>query len=530
MRPLYFTIILLGGLLMAGCTIGPNYVRPKVTLSKNFSETNPMTTTNQPVSEWWKTFKDPELDKLIEGALTQNYDLQAAYARVRQSRFQRNIVAADLFPQVDADGGYAFSHGSKNVVLPLGGGGGGSSSKTSTGGTGTKVQSHAEKDSSSSDSSSASGNSSAGGNNDSAFDNQLSPLGKGGLPGADTDLYQVGFDASWEIDVFGAKRRQVEAANAEVQVAANRRHELELSIVAEVARNYFALRGAQARLAIAETNLADQNEVLELTRSRARSGLAMEADVARAAAEAATTSAEIPPLRAQTREMIHALSVLLGREPAALENELASGQALPATPPIVPIGLPSQLIERRPDIQEAEREIAAGNARIGSAEADLLPKFALVASAGLDSSTYNNLFDLSSRYFLVSPTVTWRIFDAGRILSNIRLQKSIREEARLQYQASVLKALQEVEDSLVNYAMESERIHTLENARDQNRLALHLARQRYQHGLITFLEVLDAERTVLSSEDALAQSSISQVIDLVTLYKALGGGWELAGP
>jgi NodT family efflux transporter outer membrane factor (OMF) lipoprotein len=224
--------------------------------------------------------------------------------------------------------------------------------------------------------------------------------------------------------------------------------------------------------------------------------------------------------------MIHALSVLIAREPPELEKELLASQPLPPLPPVIPVGLPSQLLERRPDIRAAEREIAAGNARIGSAEADLLPKFALIASAGLDSSTFNNLFDLSSRYFLISPTVTWRIFDAGRIISNIRLQKSIREEMRLQYQATVLKALQEVEDSLVNYAMERERINELETARDQNRLALQLAHQRYEHGLVSFLNVLDAERTVLAAEDALAQSNTSEVTDLVALYKALGGDWE----
>ena len=460
------------------------------------------------MSNWWKTFHDSELDHIIAEALQQNYDLQAAYARLRQSRFRRNIVAADLFPQVDADGGYTFSHGSKNVVLPLGGGGGSSSGSGKT-----KAQPRA-----------ASGAGSGG--NDSAFDDQLSPLGKGGLPGVDADLYQVGFDASWEIDVFGGKRRKVEAANAEVNAAADWRHALELSIVAEVARNYFQLRGTQMRLAIAETNLEDQQEVLELTKSRARSGLAADADVARAAAETATTSAEIPTLQAQIREMIHALSVLIAREPTELENELLASQPLPPLPPVIPVGLPSQLLERRPDIRAAEREIAAGNARIGSAEADLLPKFALIASAGLDSSTFNNLFDLSSRYFLISPTVTWRIFDAGRIISNIRLQKSIREEMRLKYQATVLKALQEVEDSLVNYAMERERINELETACDQNRLALQLARQRYEHGLVTFLEVLDAERMMLAAENALAQSNTSEITDLVALYKALGGDWE----
>jgi NodT family efflux transporter outer membrane factor (OMF) lipoprotein len=212
-----------------------------------------------------------------------------------------------------------------------------------------------------------------------------------------------------------------------------------------------------------------------------------------------------------------------------LSAELEAGRRLPPTPPEVPIGLPSQLIERRPDIRRAEREIAAANARIGSATADLFPKFAFIASAGLDASMPQSLFDWESRYFLISPTVTWRIFDAGRIFSNIRLQTANRQESVLQYRSTILKALQEVEDAIVNYATEQTRRTHLHEALDQNRQALWLARQQYDHGLVSFLNVLDAERTVFSSEDDLEQSDQTVTTDLVALYKALGGGWE-SGP
>jgi NodT family efflux transporter outer membrane factor (OMF) lipoprotein len=533
MRILLFIAILSGGVFLAGCAVGPNYEKPKVSVEKSFAWSTARETTNQPVADWWNSFQDAELTKLINEALTNNYDLQIAVARIREARFQRNMAAADLFPKVDADAGYAHARGSKNVVLPLGGGSsssgsgssGNSGSSGSTGSGHAVPQSRLASESSSSSSGGGSGNS-GGSVAQNAFDDQLNPIGEGGLPGAETDLYQVGFDATWEIDVFGGKRRQIEAAEAEVQAAREKQRDLTLSLIAEVARNYFELRDYQLRVAIARKNLHDQNETLELTRSLAQSGLTTQADVARAAAEAALTDATIPPLEAETQRSVHALSILMARDPNALENELALAQPLPPTPPEIPIGLPSQLIERRPDIRAAEREIAAANARIGSAEADLFPKFALVGNAGLDSSTANHLFDWDSRYFLISPTVTWRIFDAGEILSNIRLQKALTAEADLQFRSTLLKALQEVEDDLVMYATEQERYNQLNTAWKQNQLALELSRRRYERGLVSFLEVLDAERNVLSTQDQLAQASLSRITDLVALYKALGGGWN----
>ncbi len=209
-----------------------------------------------------------------------------------------------------------------------------------------------------------------------------------------------------------------------------------------------------------------------------------------------------------------------------MNDELNQTKPLPPTPPVVSVGLPSDLIERRPDIRAAERNIAAANARVGSAIADLFPKFALTGSVGLDSTSPDQLFNWESRYFLISPTVTWRIFDAGRIMSNIKLQKAMTEEAGLQYRSTILKALQEVEDALATYATDQERQVKLNAAYQQNQLALHLTQQRYEHGLVTFLEVLDAERTVLSSQNDLAQSASLSVTDVVALYKALGGGWK----
>ena len=534
MRLQYYFIVVAVSLLVAGCTVGPKYVKRQLKTEPVYAEMTDNETTNPPPKDWWKTFNDPELDKLINEALQQNFDLRMAYTRIREARFQRNIVAADLFPQVDADAGYGRARGSKNVILPLGGSGGSggsasshvASSKTSQTQSTARSVSQPSGSQSSGTQPAGSAGTQGGGQNDSAFDDQLSPFGKGGLPGVSTDLYQVGFDANWEIDVFGSKRRQVEAANADTQAAREERQRIALTTMAEVARNYFELRGLQMRLDIARQNLEAQSNIWELTRSQARSGLAAEADVVRARAEVETTSADTPPLEQQAKTLMHALAILVGSEPTALSEELAKGGVLPPKPPMVSVGLPSQLLERRPDIREAERQVAAANARIGSAKADLFPKFALIASTGLDSTSAENLFSWDSRYFLISPTVTWRIFDAGRIISNIRLQQALTDEADLQYQYTLLQALQEVEDALVNYAGEQEHLDRLAAASKQDEITLDLARQRYEHGLVSFLEVLDAERTELSAQDQVAQSTATSTVDLVALYKALGGGWK----
>jgi multidrug efflux system outer membrane protein len=522
MRAPIFIIIFAGGIMVAGCAVGPNYKRPRIAVENHYAELTPANTTNAPPAEWWKSFHDPELDQLIATALRQNFDLQIATERLRESRFQRNIVAADLFPQVDADAGYAITRGSSNVKLPLGGSssGGSSGSSSGSGSGGPAPVAHAQMQSSGG---SSAGNGSVANN---TFNNQLSPLGKGGLPGVTTELYQAGFDASWEIDVFGGKRRAVEAATAQIAAANEGRHDMMVTLLAEVARNYLDLRGTQRRLQIADDNLAAQKEILELTRSKRKAGLATGLEVTRAAAQTATTAADIPPLRARLKQLTHALSILLAEEPNALGAELEKMQPLPATPPEVPVGLPSQLVERRPDIRQAERDIAAANAQIGVARADLFPKFALVASTGLDSSQSQNLFDWGSRYFLLSPTVTWRIFDAGQILANINLQKANQEEAVLQYHSTILKALQEVEDALVAYATEQMHRADLNEAFNQDRQSLDLARQQYDYGLVDFLNVLDAERTVYAADDQLAQSNQTITTDLVALYKALGGGWK----
>jgi NodT family efflux transporter outer membrane factor (OMF) lipoprotein len=533
------SIIVLAGALFASCAVGPNYHAPKTQIASGFGElttTNSSvtssTTTNSPAVDWWRAFKDPELDHLIDEALRENYNLRIAAARVRESRYQRSIIAADLFPNADADAGYWHGRGSKNVTLPLGGGGAGGGGAAAVS---PKMKSAMKSDSTDGSSSGEPMNAgasrrsgatgSSGGSN--PVGDQLTPFGKGGLPGKTTSLYQIGFDSTWELDVFGGNRRRLEAAADQLAASVEDLHDMTVTLLAEVARNYIELRGAQQRLTVAHENLADQKETLDLTLSRATNGLTSRADVTRAAAEVATTSATIPPLQASVRRSIHALSTLLAREPMALSDELETNRPLVFLPPEVPVGLPSELLKRRPDIRRAERLMAAATARVGSAEADLFPKFALTGGVGLDSTSTGSLFDWQSRYFFISPTVVWRVFDAGRIVSNIALQKANEQESVWQYRNTILTALREVEDGLVAYATEQEHRNALAEALKQNQDSLELIRSQYDHGLANFLEVLDAQRSVLSSQEQLAQADQTLGTDLVALYKALGGGWEI---
>lgn len=519
-----------------GCAVGPDYHTPKTRLEPAYGELASTksappsrTTTNSPAIEWWRTFNDSELDQLIAEALRENYNLQIAVMHVRQARFQRSIVAADLFPNVDADAGYLHTRGSKNVVLPLGGGAGGKSPSTPRTKSAMKSDPPGGSDPPAGGGSGSAGSGGAGGSiGGNPFANQLTPFGKGGLPGVTSSLYQIGFDSNWELDVFGGKRRELEAAANDLAASVESLHDVTITLLAEVARNYFELRGAQQRLMVARDNLGAEKQTLELTISRANAGLTSRADVTRAEAQVAETSATIPPLQASARRSIHVLSTLLAREPTALSEELESEKPLPALPPEVPVGLPSELLKRRPDIRRADRGLAAATARIGSARAELFPKFALTGGIGLDSTSTGNLFDWQSRYFFISPTVVWRVFDAGRIISNVALQKANRQESVLQYRQTILTALREVEDALVVYATEKEHRNALADALNKNRESLNLVRDRYQHGLENFLAVLDAQRSVLATQDQLAQSDASLATDLVTLYKALGGGWEIS--
>jgi NodT family efflux transporter outer membrane factor (OMF) lipoprotein len=299
-----------------------------------------------------------------------------------------------------------------------------------------------------------------------------------------------------------------------------------VSLSAEVARDYLILRGLQERLRIARDNLALQEDTLALTRSLQGNGFISDLNVSRANTEVCQTRAQIVPLTTLISQQEHALATLLGQEPNSLVAELDKSAAIPDLPATVAIGLPSDLLRRRPDLRAAERQIAAANARIGVAVADYYPKFSLTGDFGLDSARFSPLFDIDSRFFIIYPTMQWKLFDAGHTKAEVQEQKELYRQAVLAYQSGVLNALRDVEDALVAYNNEQDHRAQLTQAVESARDSVDISRDLYKQGLTDFLQVLDAQRQLLSAQDELAQSNQAIATNLVALYKALGGGWE----
>jgi NodT family efflux transporter outer membrane factor (OMF) lipoprotein len=340
------------------------------------------------------------------------------------------------------------------------------------------------------------------------------------------DLYQAGFDASWEIDVFGGTRRNIESANADIAAALEDRNDVLISLISEVAINYIDLRAFMQRISIARKNLDSQAKTLELVRQQLEAGTATDLQVAQAQAQFATTAAQVPAFETSARQLMHQLGTLLGKEPMAFEQLLAQDAPIPSGSPRVPPGLPSDLLRQRPDIRRAERQLASATAQVGVAVADWFPKFSLTGAAGRQSTTFSGLSKSGSSFWSFGPAINWPIFDAGRIRSNIKLQKALRLQASINYQQTVLNALREVEDALVAYARQQDRRKDLTDAVNANRRAVELANQLYTYGRTDFLNVLTAQASLYSAEDALAQADQVLSSNAVTLYKALGGGWQ----
>jgi NodT family efflux transporter outer membrane factor (OMF) lipoprotein len=341
------------------------------------------------------------------------------------------------------------------------------------------------------------------------------------------DLYQTGLDALWEVDIFGGKRRDVESATANIRAARENLRDVQVSLAAEVALNYVQLRGYQQQIDIAQSNLQAQSRTGDITRQRFDAGFVSSLDVATADAQVATTQAVIPVLQAAAQQSIYSLSVLLGRPPADLLQDLSETEPLPVAPPEVPAGLPSDLLRRRPDIRQAEAELHVATAQIGVATADLFPKFSLTGSVNWQAEKLADLYSGAARSWSVGPSVNWSIFQGGSVVANIQVQKALRDQAFIAYQKTVLAALQDVENALIAYAKEWEHRKSLHDAVVANRKAVTLAMQLYTQGESDFLNVLVAQRSLYASEEAYVQSTRNTATDLIALYKALGGGWEL---
>lgn len=340
------------------------------------------------------------------------------------------------------------------------------------------------------------------------------------------DFYAAGFDAGWELDVFGGVRRSVEAAGAELQASREDLRDVMVSLLAEVALNYVEGRTFQTRLDVAEANITAQEETFELTRSRFEAGLSDELAVQQALYNLESTRSQIPTLRTGLEAAKNRLAVLLGEQPGAVHAELAEHRPIPVTPLQVAVGVPADTLRHRPDVRRAERSLAVQTARIGEATADLYPKFRLAGSIGLESISTGNFLDAASRTWSWGPSASWNIFDAGAIRQNIAVQSALQEQSLIQYEAAILAAMEEVENALVAYAEEQVRRESLNLATEAALKAVQLAQDQYKAGLVDFSNVLDAQRSLLSFQDELAVSEGTVTTNLVRLYKALGGGWR----
>jgi NodT family efflux transporter outer membrane factor (OMF) lipoprotein len=462
MRFLNYILLCVSVFILTSCMVGPNFKPSKMSVPPSWIGIDGQKTGAVDLVNWWTQFNDPTLTSLINRAVASNLDLKQAQSRLRQARAARLVVSAGLWPTLDAKGSYSHSQIAGSSVTP--------------------------------------------------------PIRSA--------LWQSGLDAVWELDIFGGTRRAVEAADADIKAAVEDQRDVLVTIAGEVSLNYIELRGFQQEIVIAQNNLKAQQHTADLTRQRFTGGLVSALDVANADAQVGTTLSQIPVLETSAQQSIYTLSVLLGQEPTALLKELSPISTIPATPPELPATLPSDLLRRRPDIRRAEAQIHGATARIGVATADLFPKFNLNGSAGYQSNGLGNLINSHNSFWAVGPSVDWQIFNAGSVSANIKVQKALTEQARLTYQQTVLTALQDVENALIAYSKEHVRHKALEDTVTANRKAVDLATQLYSQGQTDFLSVLDSERSLYTSEDSLVQSTRNLSTDLVSLYKALGGGWE----
>jgi NodT family efflux transporter outer membrane factor (OMF) lipoprotein len=510
--------------LVSGCMTGPDYVRSDPAAPANWSSPREGGVLDDPatVADWWTSLNDSVLNGLVERAVETNLDLAIAEARVREARAARGLAASVLWPSIGASGSYTRSQTVKpetpDPAFPL-------SMGISRGPQGiTRSTTFRGQNGSITRSTTNDGSGNAPVQSTGAT---LTPSKPQSPPDRQSDLFQAGFDARWELDVFGGNRRAVEAADATIEATDEFRRDVFVSLLSEVARNYIELRAAQRRLEIALSNIEAQAGTVDITKARFDAGLTSELDVVRAEAQLASTQSQVPFLETQVAASMHRLAVLLGQEPGALKEELGKPATMPGAPDTVPVGLPSDLLRRRPDIRQAERELAAATARIGVATAELFPKFYLTGAFGGMSDSLGNVLSGANQIWSFGPSVDVPIFEGGRIRAGINVENARQEQAALAYEQSILFALEEVENGLVSFAQEQVRRESLKSSVKANQEAVRLANERYVRGLEGFLNVLQAQQQLYLSEDELVRSESFVLTDLIALYKALGGGWEV---
>ena len=473
-RLLFFVPVLLA---FAGCMVGPNYQRPKVSVSPNWGETGDqrVRTESTTYRDWWSTFNDPALDRLIAKAYRDNLTLQQAGVRVLQARAQLGIAVGEIFPQTQqAIGSVQYYR---------------TSDRAATG----------------------------------AFFN-----------GGSFSYWQsqIGAQASWELDFWGRIRRGIESADASLLATLADYDNTLVTLTADVAKTYIALRTAEERIRIARENVEIQEQTLKIVEARFKYGTVTQLDVEQARTVLLNTQATLPTLETQRRQARDALSVLLGMPPSGLADLLEGPSAIPVSPPQVIVGIPADLLRRRPDIRSAELQAVAQSAQIGVAKADLFPAFSLIGnlvllSTDLGSFKLSDMFRWGSRSVQVGPSVQWNILNYGQITNNVRVQDAYFQQLLLAYQRTVLSAQQDVEDNLVAFLRAQDRADFLAKSVTSSRTAVSLAVLRYREGVTDFTTVLTAQQALLSQQDNLATTLGNISTSLVGVYRALGGGWEI---
>jgi len=471
-----FIVVITG--LLAACAVGPDYVPPRTEVSDEWLSSPAGTATgSEPANPaWWDALGDPTLSALVARAVESNRDLAVAAARVREARALRGVAASGLFPQVEA--GADATRYKLSEQSPTGGG----------------------------------------------------PLVEAGAIDRYGELFQAGFDAAWEIDLFGGTRRRIEAADAQAMQAVEEARALRLSVIAEVVRNYAELRGSQRRLALAETNADLQARTLAIVEGRRKAGLGRELDVASARAQLEATRALVPAVRGEVRAAAYRLAVLAGEPPGAFLEELLAGQPLPGVPDLVPTGLRSELLQRRPDVRAAERQLAASTASVGAAMAERFPRFFLTGSLGQASGRFADLFDGGAGQWTLGPSIRWPVFTGGAVSGRIEAAEARAQAAAARYEQAVLLALEDAETALILYGEERQTADRLEAASAAGEKAADIAAGLHAQGLSDLLTVLDAERRRTEIDDQRARSETRVLVRLAALYKALGGGWEVFEP
>jgi outer membrane protein, multidrug efflux system len=479
---------------LASCAVGPNFSAPTPAVPPRFvdapkdadalkdassSGSTVSASESVPNQTWWHEFHDPQLDQLEERTQKGNLDLQAGLLRIVEARTQVQVARSQGLPSLSATASYNRDQEGIAGIL--------------------KAQ---------------------------GFTSTPAEAGLISAVTSPINLYQLGFDASWELDLFGKVSRSVEAAKAQSDEAVESRNDMLVSLEAEVAQTYMQLRAAQLLRTITLGLIADERDILELTTSRRANGLAQQGDVESARAQVSNLQSQLPQYDQNISVARHALAVLIGQTPEALDSELGAAAELPALPKMIPIGLPSTLARRRPDIRQAEATLHAATAEIGVSVAALYPDVSLSGSFGLRNTSTNYLFNWASKFYSAGPSVSLPIFQGGALVANVKIARAEAAAAAISYRKAVLTALQEVEDGLVNLDQDGLRVTALTDTVAADQRAFDITMHSYKVGLATYISVLNLELQTNQAKQQLAQASLTEVTDLVKLYKALGGGWE----